>query len=92
MKVIVKSKAVRVDEFINKESGVVNRRFKQGAALDTGSDFLLPFDVSLKSQADHYEPGEYTLAPECFRVSRYGGLEINPFDLRLIPTKLHKVA
>jgi len=91
VKVIVKSKAVRRDEFVNKATGQLSVNFKQSAALDSGGDFVLPFDVRIKENQP-YEPGEYALAPECFRVSRFGGLEINPFDLRLIPLKLHKVA
>lgn len=92
MKILVKSPSVRRDEF-SKDDGTVSVRFKQSVALDHGGDFPLPFDVEVKNENNYYAPGEYTLSPDSFRVGRFGGLEINPFQLKLLPlTKLKAAA
>lgn len=36
-----------------------------------------------ESQERAYPVGEYIVAPESFRIGKYGNLELNPFELQL---------
>ena len=57
---------------------------KQQAALDQGRDYPLPFNLTVK---DPYPPGTYLIAGESFRVTPWGGIEIDPYNLKLVPVK-----
>jgi len=79
MIIIVKSEQLREERT---QKGVVLR--KQTAALETGADFALPFEISVQ---EAYKVGRYTLGPRSFRISRFGGLELDPYGLTLVPVK-----
>lgn len=85
----VASATVRRDEFT--KEGETKVRWKQQVAINVGGDFQLPFEVEVKSQDSGYPVGEYYLAPECFRVSRFGSIEINSFSVRLVPIQQSKL-
>lgn len=55
---------------------------KQEAAIDSGSDFPLRFELTVDQP---YKPGKYTLAGSAFRVGRFGGLELDPYGIKLEP-------
>lgn len=79
MQIIIKSAATR-EETTSK--GTVLQ--KQQAAIETGRDFPLVFELTVQRP---YAPGRYAFAVESFRVNRFGGLELNPYDLALVPIK-----
>jgi hypothetical protein len=79
MQVTIKSASLR-QETTNK--GTVLQ--KQQAAVETGRDFPLVFELTVR---EAYPPGRYELAPESYRVSRFGGLEIDPYGIALRPLK-----
>ena len=60
---------------------------EQQAYLHTGSAYPIPFKLSIRTPADAYPSGEYTLHPDSFTVNQFGGLEINRFEIRLAPYK-----
>ncbi|WP_220721566.1 G5P family DNA-binding protein [Agarivorans litoreus] len=72
-------------QFTNKDTGEVTDRFKQKAYISTGGRFPLEFKLPIESRADAYEPGKYTLSGECFQVGKYGDLELNRFNIVLVP-------
>jgi hypothetical protein len=87
MKVIVKHSDVQTD--VTTKGNTIHR---QRAALDLGDGYPLPFYVPLRSAELAYAPGEYQLAPECFRVSQYGSLEIDRYNVRLLTPAVKKAA
>lgn len=89
MKVIVKSTNVRLETFTKKDGKEVTLH-KQTCALATGSEFPLPFEISVKPGSP-YPIGEYQFTPETFRASRFGGIEINPFGVALVALSVKAV-
>ena len=85
MKVLVKDVQTRTDT-TNKGNQVV----KQLVALDLGSSFPQPFWVTIQPGRE-YQPGEYTFGEGTFRPGRYGGIEIDPYNVALVPLQLHEV-
>jgi len=79
MEIIIKSSNVR-QEKTRKD----NIMIKQQAAIELGRDFPMVFELTVQSP---YPPGRYHIAPESFRVNQYGGLELSPYDLTLVPVK-----
>lgn len=78
MKVIINSMDLR-EETTTKNNVIL----KQQAALDAGDGtFPLPFYITVRAA---YKTGEYRLAGSTFRQSRFGGLEIDPYGVKLIP-------
>lgn len=57
---------------------------KQQAALHGDDSFPLPFWLTVRP-GEEYRPGRYRLDSCCFRTSRYGSLEIDPYGVKLIP-------
>lgn len=55
---------------------------KQQAALDIGGDYPLPFYMTVN---EPYKPGRYTLSPASFRVNGFQSLELNRFEMELVP-------
>lgn len=41
--------------------------------------------VPLQQGQSAYEPGRYSLDPACFVAGRFGDLEINRYEVRLLP-------
>ena len=76
MHIIVKSENVR-KETTRKGTELL----KQQAAFDQGGDYPIPFDLTVN---EPYAPGKYQLSPYSFRVSPFGGLELNPFNIQLV--------
>ena len=60
---------------------------EQTAYFHTGGAYPLPFKRALRSPADAYPSGEYTLDPSSFQVNAFGGLELNRFEIRLTPIR-----
>ena len=87
MKVLVKNTEVQKD--ITKKGTAI---YRQRCALDTGDGYPLPFFVTLQNPESAYPIGDYLLAPECFQTSQYGSLEINRYNIRLVPLKVNKAA
>ncbi|MEP6485364.1 MAG: single-stranded DNA-binding protein [Rudaea sp.] len=82
MRIMVKSEKVSTE--ITTKGNAVH---SQAAAVDTGDDFPMAFKVNVRENTP-YKPGLYDLAPSCFRVGRFGGLELDPYNIRLIPVEL----
>ena len=58
---------------------------EQQAYFHTGSAYPMPFKLSIRTPADAYPSGEYTLHPDSFTVNKFGGLEINRFEAPAAP-------
>jgi hypothetical protein len=76
--VIIKSAAVR--ERTTQKGNILKI---QKMALECGDDFPVVFE-QVVDQA--HAPGRYGFEPQ-FRVDRFGGLELNPFEINLTPIK-----
>jgi hypothetical protein len=75
---------VRSFEFTSKKTGVVWVKFKQAAALFNGGKYPVPFELSRgmveKGRGGAPQPlakGEYELAPEAFKLSKFGEIVID---------------
>ncbi|WP_421711326.1 single-stranded DNA-binding protein [Alcanivorax sp.] len=60
---------------------------EQQAYLHTGAAYPIPFKLSIRNAAEAYPSGKYTLHPSSFQVNQFGGLELNRFEMRLVPIK-----
>ena len=60
---------------------------EQTAYAHMGGAFPVEFKIPLNSHGDAYPVGEYTLHPGSFSVNRFGSLEVNRFELRLVAEK-----
>lgn len=62
-------------------------RYFQEAYAHLGGAFPQQIEVPLKNPADAKPVGDYTLDLSTFQVGRFKNLELNPFELRLIPAQ-----
>lgn len=85
MKAEILSVEVRDYEITEKNGTKAKRYSQEDVYLYTGARFPLVISVGIESIAHAYPPGEYTLNPKCFRVSKYGGLELDPYGISLLP-------
>lgn len=60
-------------------------RYFQTAYADLGGAFPAEIEISLRNPADARPIGEYSLALSSFQIGRYKNLELNPFQLDLVP-------
>lgn len=58
-------------------------RYSQFCWVHTGDKFPMKVKLNLQSPSMQYAAGEYKLAPSAFRTDKYGGLELNPFGIKL---------
>lgn len=65
--------------------------YSQRAYLHTGAAFPLPFKLSLPNQ-NAYPYGSYSLDSSCFRAGKYGGLEIDGYNVKLVQERNVKAA
>lgn len=79
MEILIKSENTRIEKT---RRGTELR--KQQAAVDQGADYPLPFELTVD---EPYPPGRYVLDVWSFRVNPFGGLELNPYNIRLVPAK-----
>lgn len=90
MRILVKSTSLRVKTFEAKNGKPGREVTEQQAALDVGGEFPLPFWLSVPHDKP-YQPGLYDFDPSSFRSSPFGGIELNPYNLRLMPVAIDKV-
>ena len=79
MEIHIKSTNTRMEE-TSKGTKLV----KQQAAIEQGNDYPLAFDLVVDQP---YPPGRYVIDPSCFKVNQFGGLELDRYNLRLVPIK-----
>lgn len=60
-------------------------RYFQEAYAHLGGAFPQQIEVPLKNPAEAKPVGEYSLDLSAFQVGRFKNLELNPFELKLIP-------
>jgi len=77
MIILIKSVNV-VTSKTNKGTTIV----RQQAAIDQGRDFPLVFELVVDKP---YQPGQYRLDENAYRVNQYGSLELDPYNLKLVP-------
>lgn len=66
----------------NTKNGV---RYYQNAYADLGGAFPQHIEVPLRNPVDAKPVGEYTIELSSFQVGRFKNLELNPFELNLVP-------
>ena len=59
--------------------------WSQKAYADLGGAFPAQMKITLQSPNEAYRPGDYELSPESFRIGQYGDLEVNRFNIKLVP-------
>jgi hypothetical protein len=91
MRILVKSKNLRVKTFAAKDGKPGREITEQQAALDVGGEFPLPFWLSVPHDKP-YEPGLYDFDPGSFRSNPFGGIELDPYNVRLSALALDKAA
>lgn len=60
----------------------------QQVALDQGRDYPLIFEVNVGKGDESprpYPPGKYTFDATSFRLNPFGGVELNPYGIKLVP-------
>lgn len=92
MKAEILETVVRSYETTTKEGQKQTRYSQEEVYLYTGARFPLMISVGVESLDSAYLPGEYILNPKCFRVSKYGGLELDPFGISLLPVSKPSLA
>ena len=60
-------------------------RYFQQAYAHMGGAYPQEIEIPLQAPTDAKPVGEYELALSAFRVGRFKNLELNPFDLPLVP-------
>lgn len=60
--------------------------WSQKAYADLGGAFPAEIKISLQSPERAYAVGEYELSPQSFKVGQYGDLEVNRFNIKLVPS------
>lgn len=83
---IIKGHEQPISRSINTQNGQ-KMIHEQVAYAHMGGAFPVEFKIPLNSAADAYPVGEYSLHPGSFNVNRFGSLEVNRFEVRLIATK-----
>lgn len=53
----------------------------------TGRAYPDPFRLNVRNPSEAHAPGIYELDPSSFRINGYGDLEINRYEMTLIPVK-----
>lgn len=66
------------------KSGTV--RYFQEAYVDLGGLYPEQIELPLRAPVDAKQAGKYTLDVSNFRVGKFKNLELNPFEIRLIPS------
>ena len=64
-----------------------NTFHEQQAYLHTGSAYPMPFKIPLRNPGAAKPSGQYTLDPSSFKVNQYQALELDRWNLKLIPLK-----
>jgi hypothetical protein len=70
--------------FKNKETGDERVTWSQKAYMHNGGAFPQEFKIEHKELSDVLEVGDYNISPESYQANKYGKLELNPFELRLV--------
>jgi len=64
-----------------------NTYYSQKAYINKGGAFPEQFLVPLAAPINAYPIGNYEIDPNSYQVNQYGSLEINRFNLKLLPIK-----
>lgn len=83
MKAEILETIIRSYEANSKDGQKQTRYSQEEVYLYTGARFHLM--ISVDSLDEAYSPGEYILNPKCFRVSKYGGLDLDTYGISLLP-------
>jgi len=62
-----------------------NYYYQRAYLILSTTKFPVEFELSLNDSAPANLPGRYSLSDSSFRVNQYGSLEINRFDMTLVP-------
>ncbi|WP_018414800.1 single-stranded DNA-binding protein [Teredinibacter turnerae] len=62
-------------------------RYYQEGYAHMGGAFPQQIEIPLRNPAEANPVGEYTLDISTFQVGRFKNLELNPFELRLVPAQ-----
>ena len=88
---IIKGHEQPVSRLINTQNGEKTIH-EQKAYAHMGGAFPVEFKLSLKSHSDAYPVGVYSLADTSYSVNKFGGLELNRFEISLVADKPSSVA
>lgn len=69
----------------NKQTGAITAFYAQYGYAHLGGAFPVKMKIPLESPAMAYPVGEYQLALESFRIGRFDSLEVNPYNIKLVP-------
>ncbi len=62
--------------------------YDQEAYAHLGGRFPSQFRLSHREFKNIYKPGQYKLAASSYRIGRYGDIELNPYELKLVPLNM----
>jgi Helix-destabilising protein len=74
---------------IRLKSGATKRVAEQVGIVEIDDEvrkIRLPIDI--EGGQKPYEPGVYALAPSSFTVGKFHDLQVNPYELRLVPVSV----
>lgn len=75
------------ESVIEKTFGNGNKGYSQIGYVNLGNKFPEQIKIPLQQGQSFYKSGKYELLLSSFRVGKYGDLEVNPFELNLVPAK-----
>lgn len=85
MKIEVKSSAVETRSGVSKQGKPYSVRNQNVYWHKTGEPYPFKVQISLEDGQEPYSPGFYTLSESSYKIGRFGDLEIDRFNLKLIP-------
>ena len=62
-------------------------RYYQKAYAHMGGAFPQEIEIPLRSPAEAYPVGDFSLSVSTFQVGKYKNLELNPFEVLLVPAQ-----
>lgn len=86
VKIEIKSDVMQEKEFVSKKTGEVYKTYSQVGWLDKGDEYPVKVHVPLGTSRERraaYKLGVYTLSPQSIKLTQYGDLEIDRFNLQL---------
>lgn len=86
---LVKVLSTEVRDDINRKTGEVRGQLQRVGLIQGG--FALPFDVPVTA-GKPYPVGDYSFSPESFKLNQFGGLELNRYDMTLVPVPARAAA
>ena len=86
VKIEIKNETVQEKEFVSKKTGEVYKTYFQVGWMDKGDEYPVKVSIPLGTSRERrgaYKAGVYTLGSQSLKLTQYGDLEIDRYNLQL---------